>query len=81
MEALSRQRQTDKWLKDGGQFIPNPATWLNQRRWEDQAVSAIVGVQRYEVASPDDEPELSPWEIIQARQKAQEDAENANERS
>ncbi|HJY46672.1 MAG TPA: hypothetical protein VJ301_18810, partial [Propionibacteriaceae bacterium] len=25
------------WLgRDGGKFIPNPATWLNQRRWEDQ---------------------------------------------
>lgn len=23
------------WTKDGGQFIPNPATYLNQRRWED----------------------------------------------
>ena len=21
--------------KDGGQYIPNPATWLNQQRWED----------------------------------------------
>lgn len=24
------------WTKDGGQFVPNPATYLNQRRWEDQ---------------------------------------------
>lgn len=23
------------WTKDGGQFVPNPATYLNQRRWED----------------------------------------------
>ena len=23
------------WMKDGGQFVPNPATYLNQRRWED----------------------------------------------
>jgi hypothetical protein len=24
------------WLsREGGKFIPNPATWLNQRRWED----------------------------------------------
>ncbi len=29
--TLSRQ-----WKKDGGQYIPNPATWLNQRRWEDE---------------------------------------------
>lgn len=24
------------WTKDGGQFVPNPATYLNQRRWEDR---------------------------------------------
>jgi uncharacterized protein YdaU (DUF1376 family) len=27
------------WTKDGGQFIPNPATYLNQRRWEDEKPS------------------------------------------
>jgi hypothetical protein len=26
---------SDKWLKNNGEFIPNPATYLNQRRWED----------------------------------------------
>lgn len=25
-----------EWQKDGGQFIPHPATFLNQRRWEDR---------------------------------------------
>lgn len=25
-----------EWQKDNGQFIPNPATWLNQKRWEDE---------------------------------------------
>ena len=29
-------KASDQWTKDGGQFIPNPATWLNQRRWEDE---------------------------------------------
>lgn len=28
--VLSRQ-----WHEQNGRFIPNPATWLNQRRWED----------------------------------------------
>ena len=26
------------WAKEGGKYIPNPATYLNQRRWEDGAV-------------------------------------------
>lgn len=36
LEALSWQRDSDQWNKDGGQYRPNPSTYLNQRRWEDQ---------------------------------------------
>lgn len=35
-EALDRQKQSEDWRKDGGQFIPYPSTWLNGRRWEDE---------------------------------------------
>jgi hypothetical protein len=34
--ALRWQRQQPQWLKDGGQFTPHPATYLNQERWTDQ---------------------------------------------
>lgn len=34
--ALQLQRDSTAWRKDGGQFIPNPATWINGRRWEDE---------------------------------------------
>ena len=33
--AVESAKRSPQWLKDGGQFVPNPATWLNQRRWED----------------------------------------------
>jgi len=33
--AVQKQAQSEQWRKDGGQFIPNPATWLNQGRWDD----------------------------------------------
>ncbi len=33
--AVSAQRSCRQWLKDDGQFIPNPATWLRQKRWDD----------------------------------------------
>lgn len=36
LRALEAQKQTDQWQKDGGQYIPNPATWINQKRWEDE---------------------------------------------
>ncbi len=29
--SLSRQ-----WTEENGRFIPKPATWLNQKRWEDE---------------------------------------------
>lgn len=35
LSALSAQKRSEQWHKDGGKFIPYPATWLNQRRWED----------------------------------------------
>ena len=28
--------KTKDWKKDDGQYIPHAATWLNQRRWEDE---------------------------------------------
>lgn len=35
-ENLPRQKESEQWLKDNGQFVPNPATYLNQGRWEDE---------------------------------------------
>jgi hypothetical protein len=34
--ALEVQRKWPEWNKDGGQYIPRPSTWLNQKRWEDE---------------------------------------------
>lgn len=36
LKALELQKQSEQWEKQGGQFIPYPATWLNQGRWEDE---------------------------------------------
>jgi len=38
MFALSWQRNSEQWQKNGGQFIPNPATYINQGRWQDEPV-------------------------------------------
>lgn len=35
LESLAIQRRSEPWRKDRGQFIPHPATWLNQMRWDD----------------------------------------------
>lgn len=38
MAAVEAQKNSRQWLDKGGQFIPHPATWLNQARWEDEVV-------------------------------------------
>lgn len=37
LALIELNKVSQQWLKDGGQFIPNPSTWINQRRWEDGA--------------------------------------------
>lgn len=34
--AIEKQKQADDWLKEGGKYIPLPATWLRGERWEDE---------------------------------------------
>jgi hypothetical protein len=48
IDAVRLHKQSESWMKDGGQFIPHPATWLNQGRWMDEIegglpVSAFAG--------------------------------------
>ena len=40
MAALEAQKKSPDWQKEGGQYIPYPATWLNGRRWEDEIIPA-----------------------------------------
>ncbi len=37
LSTLEEQKRSTDWQRDKGQFIPYPATWLNGRRWEDEA--------------------------------------------
>jgi len=38
--AIGKQIESEQWTKDGGQYIPHPATWLNGHRWEDELAPA-----------------------------------------
>lgn len=38
--AVKAQSASEQWIKDNGQFIPNPATWLNRGQWEDEIKTA-----------------------------------------
>ena len=45
IKAVERQKRSETWKKDGGQFIPHPATWLNGHRWEDEVATKSRGYQ------------------------------------
>ena len=40
--ALTWQKKSDQWTRDNGKYIPNPATWLNQNRWDDEPKEYLV---------------------------------------
>lgn len=40
LEELERQKKAYGWCKENWKYIPHPATWLNQKRWEDETIVA-----------------------------------------
>ena len=44
MAALDKVKKSAQWQKDGGQFVPYPATWLNQERWDDEVGESADGL-------------------------------------
>lgn len=46
-KALARQATSIDWLKNGGQYIPHGATWLNGKRWEDEVAQSGVRPSRH----------------------------------
>lgn len=53
LKALEWQKQQEEWKKDRGQFIPNPATYLNGRRWEDEKEAIVSQEEDYSYAGAD----------------------------
>ena len=56
IKAVEIHKKTEQWIKDNGKFIPHPATWLNNKRWEDGVIDE----------SKNDTP-LEPWETEMMR--------------
>ena len=36
LDILALHKRQEQWIKDNGQFIPHAATWLRNKRWEDE---------------------------------------------
>ena len=45
LAAIESQKRWPQWTKDGGQFIPHPASWLNAQAWNDQPPENLRPVQ------------------------------------
>ena len=46
LAALEQHKASRDWQKDGGQFVPHPATWLNGKRWLDELENAPTNPNR-----------------------------------
>jgi uncharacterized protein YdaU (DUF1376 family) len=58
LAAVDGQRESWQWRRDNGQYVPHPATWLNERRWEDEPEPATPPTTR---------PEEDEWKREKAR--------------
>lgn len=48
--ALEAQKRSKDWTKDGGDYIPLPATWIRGERWTDE-----ITIPEPPPSSPDDD--------------------------
>lgn len=49
LQAIERAKTSENWRKDGGQFIPYPATWLNAKGWKDENYQPVVTLGSWSV--------------------------------
>jgi hypothetical protein len=59
LAALERAKKSADWVKDGGQYIPYPATWLNAKGWEDEYTPSVTGAAKVKDYSFDAQRALS----------------------
>lgn len=78
LAAIDRQKNSQQWTKDGGQFIPHPATWLNGRRWEDEMPQGTTGktvsAQAYGQRNYTEEELLAVGDDLMAEARARRDS-------
>jgi hypothetical protein len=74
VKAVEAQRRSDQWTRDGGMFIPYPATWLRAERWDDVLEVELPKperkLDRYELANMELAKREAEFRARQALQKA-----------
>ena len=61
LAAVEWQSKCDQWQRDNGQYIPYPATWLNQQRWEDEDVQITSKRNKSVMMGKKDESSFEAW--------------------
>jgi hypothetical protein len=61
INAVREQSRSEQWRKDGGQYIPYPATWLNRADWDNEPLK-IGGFAR----APDNGQQDTPGSLNDA---------------
>lgn len=36
LAAIETQKRSIQWMKDGGEYVPLPASWLRAGQWDDE---------------------------------------------
>ncbi|NLK37969.1 MAG: hypothetical protein GX299_07785 [Epulopiscium sp.] len=64
LASLEVQKRSADWQKDGGQYIPYPASWLNAGCWDDEVVVSVSHPPNTEL--PPGVSSMEEWERIKA---------------
>ena len=76
LSAITEARKSPDWTKDGGRFIPYPASWLNGKRWEDESSVPLQPEARSSIVYTEDAFK-TPMQILAERKLIEEQEEEA----
>lgn len=63
-ESVAKKKKSEQWTKDDGQFIPLPASYLNQERWSDGETS-VRYIPKASVGQPTSDSDQYRFETTQ----------------
>ena len=67
IRAVIAQKKSGQWLRENGRYIPNPATWLNQGRWDDE-IQPVESKPKYKTAPSEEHS----YDMDELRRRAKE---------
>ena len=68
LSAVEHWQRSAQWQEENGKFIPHPATWIHQKRWEDEPPKNQQYEQRDYSAPEDDSARI--MQILQGDMRA-----------